>query len=117
MLGPPVSQVEQKSGWLWRWSDKEGAGLVWAEVRGGEEGTRLWKVPGERAGAWCMVRGGQAGPRFMAWVTRAPGPIPEREPREARNCREFILGRYAEAADSRVRGRGPGWAHRLGVTE
>lgn len=36
------------------WSDKEGAGLVWAEVRGGEEGTRLWKVPGERAGlsAW-----------------------------------------------------------------
>ena len=30
-----LTQVEQESGC--GWSDKEGAGLVWAEVRGGEE--------------------------------------------------------------------------------
>ena len=77
MLGPPVSQVEQKSGC--GWSDKEGAGLVWVEVQGGEEGTRLWKVPGERAGpsAWCEV--GKQVPDSWLGEPGPRSPIPREE--------------------------------------
>lgn len=53
-------------------------------------------VHGERWASRSQIHGlGNQGPG---------APFPERRAWGGRICREFILGRYAEAADSRVRG-------------